>query len=940
MRNRTILFIIILIIVIQGFCYSGGHKEKPVITVQAESPQYLSPNNDGVQDTASGDFTVHIKIKSKEGYIPQYGIQVSNSSGEMVNEDITKGKSDTNFFAKLFMGAKEFDLPAKVSWDGKDTQDNIVPDGTYSSILWVKDASGNRSETPLLDFVVDTTPPEVTITPEHEHFSPNGDGNQDTLIINHSGTVEAKWEGAIKDNAGTTILTSSWADAAPDEVVWDGMLPDGTLAPDGNYVYTLTGSDKAGNTASFTLDTIVLDIRETPLTLSLSNSSFSPNGDGKFDDVTIYPAIEDMDGLLTWKVSVADMDGNVQKSFSGEGSTLQDEILFDGMDESGTYLPEGDYQVIFEALYNNGNNPVETVPLAADLSPPQYNVVIENPYFSPNGDGYGDVILVSMVSDEEIVWTGDVLDENGNKIRDVSVDTPSTEITWDGMDTDDTIQPEGKYTLSLHITDTAGNWAMFNGGEMYIDFTPPESYLSLNTTLFSPNGDGQKDTVVIEINSDEPVTGNCVVKDQEGNDIQYVSVLQDMTMVEWNGTDQTGRVVPDGTYTIEGVLSDLAGNNVTTEAQTVSTDTRPTTVHVNVPGGFSPNGDSIDDTLVMNIEVELTEGIKNWSLFIEGTPGAPAKTYSGETEVPATLEWDGVDHTGQIKEGTYTATLRVEYVKGDISEGVSNRFKLDVSPPEIALDVKSGTLEEEDPLAEELFITMEIRDESEIKEWELDIVNNEGNIIRSYGGEGDPSDEIAWNASGNNEKPVPPEDQYTIVVKVTDVHGNDSVHKETLPLDLLIARIGDKYYLIVPNIIFGAYQYRLDSAGKKMYRRNMESIKKAAEIYKKFPQYKVGLEGHALNIYLHKGEKAREKEEKRLVPLTRNRAITVENALIKEGIDRDRFDIKWFGGRNPIVSVEDRKVYWKNRRVEFLLIKPEPEEPAAEEEGTSPAGDE
>jgi outer membrane protein OmpA-like peptidoglycan-associated protein/flagellar hook assembly protein FlgD len=520
----------------------------------------------------------------------------------------------------------------------------------------------------------------------------------------------------------------------------------------------------------------------------------------------------------------------------------------------------------------------------------------------------------------------------------VSVDIPSTEITWDGMDNDGTIQPEGMYTLSLHITDKAGNLAMFSGGEMYIDFTPPESYLSLNTTLFSPNGDGQKDTVVIEINSNEPVTGNCVVKDQEGNDMQYVSVLQDMTMVEWNGTDQTGRVVPDGMYTIEGVLSDLAGNNVTTEAQTVSTDTRPTTVHINVPGGFSPNDDSIDDILVMNIEVELTEGIVNWALFIEKTPGVPVKTYSGETEVPSTLEWDGADHTGEIKEGIYTAKLRVEYKKGDISEGVSDRFKLDVSPPEITLDVKSGTLEEEDPLAEELFITMEIRDESEIKEWELDIVNNEGDIIRSYGGEGDPSDEIAWNASGDNEKPVPPEDQYTIVVKVTDVHGNDNVHKETLPLDLLIARIGDKYYLIVPNIIFGAYQYRLDSAGKKIYRRNMESLKKAAEIYKKFPQYKIGLEGHALNIYLNKGEKAREKEEKRLVPLTRNRTITVKNALVKEGIDNKRFDLKWFGGRNPIVSVEDIKVYWKNRRVEFLLV-PEPEESAGEED-TSPAGDE
>ena len=122
-----------------------------------------------------------------------------------------------------------------------------------------------------------------------------------------------------------------------------------------------------------------------------------------------------------------------------------------------------------------------------------------------------------------------------------------------------------------------------------------------------------------------------------------------------------------------------------------------------------------------------------------------------------------------------------------------------------------------------------------------------------------------------------------------------------------------------------------------MYQRNMKSLEKAAEIYKKYPQYKVGLEGHALNIFLHKSEKAREREEKVLVPLTRNRAVTVQNALVKEGIDKDRIELQWFGGTNPIVSVEDRKIYWKNRRVEFLLIKPEPEEPAVEEE--TPPGD-
>ncbi|MBN2440478.1 MAG: gliding motility-associated C-terminal domain-containing protein [Spirochaetales bacterium] len=932
MRSKSILFIIVLIIIVQGLCYSFGQKEKPVITVNTVGPQYLSPNGDGVQDTASFTFTVVIKEKSKEGYVPKYGIKISDSTGNIVVENVNKEKSDVNFFSALFMGYKEFTLDKEVTWDGKNSDGTVLPDGTYDSTLWVKDSSGNLTEEPLEQFILDTGAPKVTINLEYQYFSPNGDGNQDNLVITHSGTLEAEWVGTILDSTGAVMKKETWTNAEPGEIVWDGMLPDGNRAPDGTYSYTIKGTDVSGNSSTTSLDTIVLDTRDTPIMISLSSSYFSPNGDGRQDDVTIIPAIEDQNGLLSWKVSVTDMDGNSKRNFSGPVADVQKEILFDGKDDSGIYLPEGEYQVAFEVKYNQGNNPVVTTLLSADLQIPDYNVIIENPYFSPNGDGYGDILLITIDANEEISVNGDILNSDGTRIRNVSADAPAKEIPWDGMDNEGTIQPESMYTLSLYISDRAGNWAMYSGGEMYIDFTPPEAYISLSTTLFSPNGDGQKDFVGIEINSNEPVLGNCVVKDRDGNDVQYVSVLQDMTRVEWDGNSRSGQVVPDGTYLIEGVLSDLAGNSALTESHSVSTDTRSTKVSLTVPRGFSPNGDAVNDILNLGIAAELKEGIIGWNLVIEKTPGVPSKTYSGGDTLPEALVWDGIDQMNQIQEGTYTAKLTVEYQKGDISEGISNRFKLDVSPPSIALDVKQGTLEgEEDPLSEEVFITMKIEDESEIETWNLDIVNNEGDIIRSYGGEGDPSDDIAWNASGKNEKPVPAEDLYTIVVEVTDVEGNRNTYKQTLPLDLLIARIGDKYYLIVPNIVFGAYQYTLNSAGAAKYKRNLASLKKAAEIYKKFPMYKVGLEAYALNIFLNKGEKAKQKEEKRLVPLTKNRANTVKNALIKEGIDKNRIEMKWFGGANPIVSVEDKKVYWKNRRVEFLLIKPETEETTPEE---------
>jgi len=69
-------------------------------------------------------------------------------------------------------------------------------------------------------------------------------------------------------------------------------------------------------------------------------------------------------------------------------------------------------------------------------------------------------------------------------------------------------------------------------------------------------------------------------------------------------------------------------------------------------------------------------------------------------------------------------------------------------------------------------------------------------------------------------------------------------------------------------------------------------------------------------------EKNQKREEKILFPLTERRANTVMNELIKQGINKKRIDTLPYGGSYPIVPVDDKKIRWKNRRVEFILIEP------------------
>ena len=76
-----------------------------------------------------------------------------------------------------------------------------------------------------------------------------------------------------------------------------------------------------------------------------------------------------------------------------------------------------------------------------------------------------------------------------------------------------------------------------------------------------------------------------------------------------------------------------------------------------------------------------------------------------------------------------------------------------------------------------------------------------------------------------------------------------------------------------------------------------------------------------LNVYLYghtdaKGSKAYNDN------LSDQRALTVANFLIKLGLGKDRISWKGYGFNKPVVDNQKDDLRFKNRRVEFLIAKP------------------
>jgi hypothetical protein len=85
-----------------------------------------------------------------------------------------------------------------------------------------------------------------------------------------------------------------------------------------------------------------------------------------------------------WRGTVLDAEG--RRIIGGEGDGEPPlEVIYDGTDRDGAVIPEGEYVISHSLLYRNGNNPEVREKLTVDLTPPEVNLTIENPIFSPDG---------------------------------------------------------------------------------------------------------------------------------------------------------------------------------------------------------------------------------------------------------------------------------------------------------------------------------------------------------------------------------------------------------------------------------------------------------------------------------------------------------------------------------------------------------------------------
>jgi len=226
-----------------------------------------------------------------------------------------------------------------------------------------------------------------------------------------------------------------------------------------------------------------------------------------------------------------------------------------------------------------------------------------------------------------------------------------------------------------------------------------------------------------------------------------------------------------------------------------------------------------------------------------------------------------------------------------------------------------------DGIAEEMVFHTSVTRPDMIVSWSLDIQDPSGRPVMGRQELGSPPEILRWNGMNNGEPLVDSAAEYQVLFQVTDVLERATWDTATVQTDVLIILEGDKHRIRVPYIEFAPYSQEFSSSDIKTIQGNQNVLDRLANFFKKYPDYKFRILGHGNIVDWKNPLRAAAENLKTIKPLSLKRAETVRTALVARGIDLSRMEVEGRGGDEPLVAFGDIQNNWRNRRVEFILVK-------------------
>ena len=412
-----------------------------------------------------------------------------------------------------------------------------------------------------------------------------------------------------------------------------------------------------------------------------SQRAFSPNGDGSQD--TLRLDWTDRVALSAATLNVYRTDGTLLESHGlGPLAAGPATVEWDGA-VGGHRVKDGMYvlQIVGRSAgvtYSAPSaRPVSSLEVAAygvtvDTAALPGHVSVSSHLISPNGDGRLDSLSAAGSATGATKWsfTVDLVSTRsggpGAAVRTLTGVTGrngKVKVTWDGRSDGGAVLADGTYRVTFRIMDAAGNGPV-GRWNVVVDTQAPAVTVGASPALFSPNGDGNADRAVADRTvmawtSAEGASG--ILRVLHGGTIvrQWAVAGRPGGRVGWDGRDSTGRLVPDGRYTVEADVRDAAGNEARARA-TVVVDRTASAASWSASAFDPQDGDALAASARFSFALARSAAT---SLRIEDAGGTPVRGAWHDRRLAAgtwSWTWDGRGPGGAfVAPGRYVAILTV-----------------------------------------------------------------------------------------------------------------------------------------------------------------------------------------------------------------------------------------------------------------------------------------